>query len=374
MRATTTQTTPEVIFLGLAVTAVPFATLLLTAREGGSHLLPVAVAAIAVAAAAVRRLVGLVRSIEQERIAVSEAAGVTAAILDAVPAPVALIGVDGTIKLWNRAAERPTGLAAADVIGDRPSYEGAGRDAASDIRRFALEACPSPGLERRVTYADGREADIVLATAPVDGRQGSVPDVVASWNDVTESNARSAQFRFLAGHDAVTGLPNRWAFDDHLDRASRRCGPGRPAMLLMIDLDDFKRVDDTAGHDQGDRLLAEVGARLGAGLRPGDFLARVGGDEFAAVINDVDVASAGELAERVLESVAGARFRAGHRAFDLTLSVGACLIDGGCGPAEIYARADRVLRRAKRLGKNRVAHARGVGETVAIALEVASAA
>jgi len=123
----------------------------------------------------------------------------------------------------------------------------------------------------------------------------------------TSSLARDDLQRALthqAHYDALTGLPNRHLFHQLLDRAvARYRSAGVPYALFVMDLDGFKRVNDTYGHDQGDRLLAEVGRRVAATVRKGDHCARLGGDEFAVLLEDCEREDAERLAERLVAEI-----------------------------------------------------------------------
>jgi len=158
---------------------------------------------------------------------------------------------------------------------------------------------------------------------------------------------REREMRHLAIHDPLTGLPNRRALEEALGQIVRRAPAGRPAMLLLIDLDRFKLINDTLGHSAGDRALAEVGKKLEEALRPGDFLARFGGDEFAAIVHDVGADEARQVAERVVRRLSSLRFRDGEHVFDITASVGACPIDGRQNAERVLSIADWALYEAK---------------------------
>ncbi len=157
----------------------------------------------------------------------------------------------------------------------------------------------------------------------------------------------------LAVTDPLTGLPNRRHLDTHLDRLDAAGGLGM-SMILMIDIDHFKSINDRYGHAAGDAILTEVGQILSANLRASDLIARYGGEEFVVVAP----LSAGEqpdqLAERLRDAVE--KHTTGPRGENLTLtiSIGAALTAGGEGSAVILERADRALYAAKRGGRNRV--------------------
>ncbi len=159
----------------------------------------------------------------------------------------------------------------------------------------------------------------------------------------------------LAREDALTGLPNRRAFDDALARVVARAERSGAALAaVVLDVDHFKRVNDGHGHAAGDAVLAAVAARAAGALRAGDLLARVGGEEFAALLPGADLAAAAEAAERIRAAVGGTPIEAEGRALAVTVSLGcAALQRGEAGPA-LLARADARLYAAKAGGRNRV--------------------
>jgi diguanylate cyclase (GGDEF)-like protein len=159
-----------------------------------------------------------------------------------------------------------------------------------------------------------------------------------------------------ATHDALAGLYNRAVAIDALTKALARAQrSGEPLALLHLDLDDFKRANDTHGHGVGDRILAKVAAQMTATVRGGEFIARVGGDEFVVITDRIkDTSDAAELAKRLIETVSEPIEVSG-----LSLTVGASVgvalaLDGHEDPMQLLARADLAVNRAKQRGRGRV--------------------
>ena len=155
----------------------------------------------------------------------------------------------------------------------------------------------------------------------------------------------------LAARDELTGLARRWRFDQGLDRqVSQSSRYGRPAALMMIDVDGLKAVNDTSGHPAGDEVLKNIATRMLSTLRPTDIAARIGGDEFAVVLSEVDLAGAQTMADRL---VGLTRQPASHGVPPTSISVGIVQIDGTRCSAELVERADIALYEAKRAGGGR---------------------
>jgi diguanylate cyclase (GGDEF)-like protein/PAS domain S-box-containing protein len=185
--------------------------------------------------------------------------------------------------------------------------------------------------------------------------------VVSSFTDITERKRFEARLMHAAHHDALTHLPNRVAFMDRLahcfNRARRRKTHARFA-LLFLDLDRFKAVNDTLGHSAGDRLLVTIAKRLEQSLRPADIVARLAGDEFAILVDNVDEpADALSIASRIHDALA-APFVIRRRAFTMTASIGVALGGHDYGsPEELLRDADIAMYHAKREGRGRSAFA-----------------
>jgi diguanylate cyclase (GGDEF)-like protein len=159
----------------------------------------------------------------------------------------------------------------------------------------------------------------------------------------------------LATHDELTGLLNRRAILDALSREAERSErQGQPLATLLIDLDYFKRVNDTHGHLAGDDVLREAAHRISATVRSYDAVGRYGGEEFLVVASNLDHAGALELAERVRTQFKKAPISAGGASLPVTLSVGVAALPGGLkAPThKVLALADDCLYKAKRSGRD----------------------
>ena len=183
---------------------------------------------------------------------------------------------------------------------------------------------------------------------------GGQERLLAVVRDISERKRHQDQLAFLAAHDPLTNLPNRRSLEAALGRAIGRVNFGATSVLLFLDVDNFKVVNDTAGHIAGDRVLVALAQLLRERLRGGDLLARVGGDEFAVLLEDTSVEGALAVAERMRQSVDECDFTADDHTFHLGLSIGLVLIDTQCKTGVVLSQADAAMYRAKEQGRNRI--------------------
>jgi diguanylate cyclase (GGDEF)-like protein len=166
------------------------------------------------------------------------------------------------------------------------------------------------------------------------------------------ARAMARQLQAMAFHDPLTGLPNRKLLQERLEAALRREETGRQVLVAMVDLDDFKRINDAHGHAVGDAVLCQAAARLAQALREQDTVARLGGDEFVVVVDDGAKLAPEEVARRLQRAFAEPVEVEG-RSFRLGLSIGMA-VAGAAGDAQrLLRRADAAMYRAKAAGKDR---------------------
>jgi diguanylate cyclase (GGDEF)-like protein/PAS domain S-box-containing protein len=196
----------------------------------------------------------------------------------------------------------------------------------------------------------------MIATVQAHREHGDIVMVSTIAHDITELKRAQRRLEYEANHDALTGLPNRAMLNEvgeqALGRAKRQ---GSTTGVLFLDLDGFKEINDTLGHEAGDRVLIELGRTLRVGVRAGDLVARLGGDEFCVLCEGVDgERELLELGQRI-SNVVGIPMRVHGRDVQVGTSVGVALDRGGSQSiGGLIRNADVALYRAKRRGGSRV--------------------
>jgi diguanylate cyclase (GGDEF)-like protein/PAS domain S-box-containing protein len=232
------------------------------------------------------------------------------------------------------------------------------RAAAAAFERALRDGLAWQG-EADVLAADGRIIAMLIRASAISNTQGASFGAVVICTDLSDRRQAEARIQHLAHHDWLTGLPNRVLFRERLHEALCACSERQPApaffALLCIDLDRFKAVNDTLGHAAGDRLLQRVGERLRAVVRPGDTVARVGGDEFTLIQCGLgQPEEAVGLAERLVHDLSQP-YDIGGREVQIGASVGIALAPlHGRDPDRLLGFGDAALYDAKSQGRCRV--------------------
>ncbi|GAC1320692.1 MAG: hypothetical protein NVSMB25_13450 [Thermoleophilaceae bacterium] len=256
----------------------------------------------------------------------------------------------------NAGFERITGYSSPEVIGLSCNIlrgEGSDPRATADIAGALRE-----GRECRTTILNYRKDGTTfwneIHLSPVFGDGAEIISYIGIQNDVSDRRRAQERVEYLAFHDVLTGLPNRALVQKVVGRAVDRAHRlGLAVALLFLDLDNFKSVNDSLGHDAGDELLYHVAARLRAVVRDGDLLARQGGDEFLIAIPDIE-GDAHLVAERVgdaIRAALGEPFELKGEQVGARASVGVSILGGDAADAsELFRNADSAMYRAKRSG------------------------
>jgi diguanylate cyclase (GGDEF)-like protein/PAS domain S-box-containing protein len=275
---------------------------------------------------------------------------------------VVVVNSDARITFWNPAAARIFGFSKDEAMGalfhdlvvplaDREKAHHA-------FRRFVDEGESrylGSTVDREFVREDGEKVyvEIRLTVFELMWQQ----QIIASVRDVTEQRRTHSELEFLAVHDALTGVYNRRGLETRLDEDLRRASRyNRPLSLLVVDVDEFKRVNDRHGHECGDKVLKQLTDIVALGIRNVDYLGRLGGDEFVVVLVETPNEDAMTTARRICDEVAStATTLADDAQVRATVSIGVASYPGsGASREAILARADKTMYEAKSRGGNQV--------------------
>jgi len=271
---------------------------------------------------------------------------------------IAMSDVLGMILDVNEAFSRITGYTRGEALGRNLLELKAGRtddEAYAELWRRVRQ----DGHWAGEVWSRRRDGELYMAHLTMSAIRDAADEVlhhIALFSDITEQKNHAAQLEHAALYDALTGLPNRVLLQDRLRQCMRSTlEKGRTLAVCYVDLDGFKQINDTNGHEIGDRLLATIAARMSGALRSSDTIARIGGDEFVAVLMDLgDEAACVPLIERIVAAVGEPVGIDGQR-FEVSASIGVAFypqledIDAD----QLLRQADRAMCDAKIAGKNR---------------------
>lgn len=283
-----------------------------------------------------------------------------ASLLDKAKDAIIVHGLDGGIVFWNKGAEKLYGWAAHEAVGSNIALLQP-RHHEFAAARAMLDAHGEWSGDLEQFTKDGKPLSIRAEWTLVRDADGAPQSIFSISTDVTQVKADQKKIASLAYHDQLTGLPNRQALLERLENEIEQRGLARaPGALLFIDLDNFKSLNDTRGHDVGDKLLQQVAARLRESVRHGDLVARLGGDEFVVMqtglgmATDAALGRVSTLAEKIRARLSEA-YQIGSHEHHSTPSIGIALFSSADRTvSEVLKRADMAMYRAKGMGKNRI--------------------
>jgi diguanylate cyclase (GGDEF)-like protein/PAS domain S-box-containing protein len=273
-------------------------------------------------------------------------------------AGMAIVSPDGRYLRVNSALCRMVGYTPDDLIGKtfqwltHPSTRVKDTEAMTGLAEGRVDFHTS---EKRYVHRDGHDVWVTLGANAVRDEEGKLAYVIAQTYDITERRRYEEQLQHRALHDPLTSLANRTLFADRAGHALARVQRhGGALSVLYVDLDRFKIVNDSLGHDVGDAVLTQTARRLTAAAREGDTLARLAGDEFTILCEDASSDDAQGTARRILEAFTEPFAVDGHE-FELSVSVGIRTTDGADPDIDTLLRdAETALYRAKDRGRSRI--------------------
>nr|WP_315426277.1 EAL domain-containing protein [uncultured Albidiferax sp.] len=284
-----------------------------------------------------------------------------AALLDKAQDAIVQYDLTGNIIYWNHGAERLTGWTAEEAIG-QPMYQRVFVDPtvfAQGMHQLMQTGTWQGEIQQR--HRDGRMVAVESHRTLVHDEQGQPRSVLSINTDITQRKAAEREIQQLAFYDQLTKLPNRLLLMDRLQQAlTGSARHGRYGALLFIDLDNFKTLNDTLGHESGDLLLQQVAARLSGCVRGVDTVSRFGGDEFVVMLEDLSDNSAEaaliarSMGEKMLAALA-APYVLGGVEHNSTSSIGVAPFgQESLGTGELLKQADLAMYQAKTAGRNAI--------------------
>jgi diguanylate cyclase (GGDEF)-like protein/PAS domain S-box-containing protein len=300
----------------------------------------------------------IVRSLDRETRRARIANERVERLFDDAPHGVALLDPTGSIIRVNTAMAVILGVDPGDMVGHQLSaYEAPGEDRIEDhLGRLLTRPGDAVEMECSLRDSGGNDVSVSLSSALV-GDPGLGDIVMVNVVDVSDRRRYLDRLAHLVDHDVLTGLANRRRFEAELQRHLDRCRRHGPSgALLLLDLDNFKQVNDTLGHNAGDQLLVTVSGLLRRTIRDTDVVARLGGDEFALLLPDADQRGAQRVAELVVERIRDHAATLDGVRRRVTASVGAVSFAAAAEhSADVLALADMTMYDAKEAGRNQVA-------------------
>ncbi|TVP49084.1 MAG: GGDEF domain-containing protein [Halomonas sp.] len=279
------------------------------------------------------------------------------AILLASPDPIYVLDLEGRFIYANKATAHLFAMEPEAIIG-KSTFD-LGFSFASDFQHNLDKVIADQTTFRGKfahTFASGLGEKFEYLLAPVLDERQTTEATVCISRDITEQSLADEKIWHNAHYDLLTGLPNRRLFLDRLEQevkhAKRR---SQPIALLFMDLDGFKDVNDSLGHEAGDRILAEVAERLADCVRANDTVARLGGDEFTVILTGAEQRQDVEIVAQGIIDILAMPFHIGQQRIQISVSIGASFYpDAASSPDALLEAADQAMYKAKKAGSNQM--------------------
>lgn len=277
-------------------------------------------------------------------------------VFESIQEAILVTDPEGMIKVVNAAFTAITGYLGADVI-DKPVYEilRSGEAHLTDGYKLAMHPFHPKNWEGEIIgrRRNGEHFTMQVAISHIRDENDRVANYVGIFSDITERKRMEKRLEHLATHDFLTDLPNRALFQKRLEDAITTAEQDAAMFaVLFLDLDEFKAVNDTFGHDFGDHLIQSLASRVRDSVRKSDLVARMGGDEFAIILQYIsDVSQAVYIAQKIIQHMESPFDIMGERV-QVTMSIGISLYPKSQNARALLKDADLAMYQAKRDGKN----------------------
>jgi diguanylate cyclase (GGDEF)-like protein/PAS domain S-box-containing protein len=298
--------------------------------------------------------IGIIRDASQRKHDEAEMAKLSLAI-EQTADTIMITDKQGFIEYVNCGFENTTGYQRSNVLGKRPSILKSGLQD-SDFYQGLWQQVEEGRVFQNVFINRKKNGDLYYeekTITPLRNQNGDITHYISTGKDITDRMRTQKRLHFLAHHDALTALPNRMLLMERIEHAISHCKRSRkPLALLFLDLDRFKKINDTLGHNTGDKLLRQLSTRLKLNLRQDDTVARLSGDEFAILLQDIeDIDSVLPIISKIKQQLCEP-FRIESRELFISASIGVavCPHDGD-DPDTLLKNADTAMYAAKANGR-----------------------
>jgi len=274
---------------------------------------------------------------------------------------------DRVITYWNKGAQRITGYSAEQTVG-RACRDNLLNHVTTNGVELCLNNCPLAAVmedgnpreaEAYLHHKDGHRVPIIIRATALQDEDGNIIGAIESFSNnrlVIDARRKLREMRHIVHTDRLTSIGNRQLVEGRLRAVIAECAHMKgSAGLLFMDIDHFKQINDTYGHLIGDQVLRMVTATFNHSLRVTDTIGRWGGEEFIAILKDVDDdLTLHQIAEKVRLLVEFSRLDLEHQTLTVTISIGATLLRPNDTPESIVNRADGLMYRSKKAGRNTI--------------------
>jgi diguanylate cyclase (GGDEF)-like protein/PAS domain S-box-containing protein len=301
------------------------------------------------------------RRATEARLVENEVANTT---LDSIEEAVLRTDIRGNVMYLNRMAEKMTGWPRAEALGHPVAdvlqiIDGISRAGVRDAVDIVLHEdkigrVTTNRINCILVRRDGFEFGIENKVTPIHNEDGGVTGALVAFHDVSAARAMSLEMSHLAQHDSLTDLPNRLLFNDRLTQAiSMAVRQDKQLAVMFVDLDQFKKINDSLGHGVGDKLLQSVAKRLIACVRRTDTVSRLGGDEFVVLLAQVEHEEDAAFSARKILRALAAPHSIDNKSLDMNASIGVSTYPSDGSDAEtLVNKADTAMYEAKQQGRN----------------------